>query len=201
MEGLESLGLTNNGPGFFPALQQQMEKQLLSDPEMMHCVLRSPLVQSTLSTSSPQVTRQLILSNPQVQQLLETNPEVGDMLNNTDIITQVQVVWDKIGIIFRVDFFKAIFHFTVAPSLLSSRSCSHFQVLELIRNPDLIEEVMYNEDRALGNSEPEQNVHETTTNDSDAPQQTEAKVQEHNHKLSQVQLCSRCFTLLSVLMK
>lgn len=47
---------------------------------------------------------------------------------------------------------------------------------------------MHNEDKALGNSEPEQNVHETTTNDSDAPQQTEAKVQEHNHKLSQVQL-------------
>ncbi|KAG7223457.1 hypothetical protein INR49_015561 [Caranx melampygus] len=116
VEGLESLGLTNNGPGFFPALQRQMEKQLLSDPEMMR-----------------------------FQQLLETNPEVEDMLNNTDIITQV---------------------------------------LELIRNPDLIEEVMHNEDRALGNLEPEQNVHETITNDSDAPQKTEAKVQEHL-KLSQ----------------
>lgn len=146
VEGLESLGLTNNGPGFFPALQQQMEKQLLSDPEMMRCVLRSPLVQSTLSTSSPQITRQLILSNPQIQQLLETNPEVGDMLNNTDIITQV---------------------------------------LELIRNPDLIEEVMHNEDRALNNLKPEQNDPETITNDSDASQKTEAKIQEHYLKLSQ----------------
>ncbi|XP_040898699.1 ubiquilin-1-like [Toxotes jaculatrix] len=89
VESLDSLGLTNSGPGFFPALQQQMEKQLLADPELMHCVLGSTLVQSTLSTSSPQITRQLILSNPQIQQLLETNPEVGGMLNNTDIITQV----------------------------------------------------------------------------------------------------------------
>ncbi|XP_018524266.1 ubiquilin-1 [Lates calcarifer] len=89
VEGLDSLGLTNNGPGFFPALQRQMEKQLLADSEMMRRVLGSPLVQSTLSTSTPQITRQLILSNPQIQELLETNPEVGDMLNNTDIITQV----------------------------------------------------------------------------------------------------------------
>lgn len=92
VEGLDSLDLTNSGPGFFPALQRQMEKQLLADPEMMRCVLGSPFVQSTLSTSSPQLTRQLILSNPQMQQLLETNPEVGDMLKNTDVITQVSVV-------------------------------------------------------------------------------------------------------------
>ncbi|XP_056231548.1 ubiquilin-1-like [Seriola aureovittata] len=128
VQGLDSLGLTNSGPGFFPALQRQMEKQLLADPEMMHSVLCSPLVQSTLSTSSPQITRQLILSNPQVQQLLETNPEVGDMINNTDIITQV---------------------------------------LELVRNPDLIEEVMRNEDRALDN--------ETISDNSDGPQKTETQ--------------------------
>lgn len=89
VEGLDSLGLTNSGPGFFPALQRQMESQLLADPEMMRRVLGSPFVQSTLSTSSPQLTRQLILSNPQIQQLLQTNPEVGDMLNSTDVIAQV----------------------------------------------------------------------------------------------------------------
>lgn len=66
-----------------------MEQQLLGDPEMMRRLVGSPLVQSTLSMSSPQITKQLILSNPQIQQLLETNPEIGDTLNNTDIITQV----------------------------------------------------------------------------------------------------------------
>lgn len=89
MEGLDSLGLTDSGPGFFPALQRQMESQLLADTEMMRRVLCNPFVRSTLSTSSPQLTRQLILSNPQIQQLLQTNPEVGDMLNNADLIAQV----------------------------------------------------------------------------------------------------------------
>lgn len=92
MAGLDSLGLNNSGPGIFAALQHQMEKQLQADPEVMRGVLSSPFVQSTLSASSPQLTRQLILSNPQIQQLLETNPEVEDMLNNTDAITQVGVV-------------------------------------------------------------------------------------------------------------
>ena len=65
-----------------------MESQLLGDPEMMRRVLGSPLVQSTLSTSGPQLTRQLILSNPQIQQVLQTNPDAERMLN-TDVINQV----------------------------------------------------------------------------------------------------------------
>ncbi|XP_037634317.1 ubiquilin-1-like [Sebastes umbrosus] len=127
VEGLDSLGLANSGACFFPALQRQMESQLLADPEMMRRVLGSPFVQSTLSASGPQLTRQLILSNPQIQQLLQTNPEVGDMLNNADIITQV---------------------------------------MELARNPDMIEEVMHNEDRALNNLLPEQETSESIDGDS-----------------------------------
>lgn len=68
-----------------------MESQLPSDPELMHCVLASPLVQNALCTSSPQLTGQRSLSNPQIQQLLTTNPEVEDMLNNPDAIEQVSV--------------------------------------------------------------------------------------------------------------
>ncbi|KAI3372051.1 hypothetical protein L3Q82_006912 [Scortum barcoo] len=89
VEGLDSLGLTSSGPGFFPTLQRQMESQLLADPAMLRRLLDSPFVRSTLSTSTPQLTRQLILSNPQIQQLLQTNPEVGDMLDNADVIAQV----------------------------------------------------------------------------------------------------------------
>lgn len=89
VEGLDNLGLTNSGPGFFTAIQCQMESQLMADPEMMRCILGSSFVQSALSSSSPQLTRQLILSNPQIQQLLPTNPEVGDVLNNADVISQV----------------------------------------------------------------------------------------------------------------
>ncbi|CAJ1068943.1 ubiquilin-1-like [Xyrichtys novacula] len=90
VEALDGLGLANSRQGFFPALQQQMEGQLLADPEMLHHVLGSHFVQRALSTSSPQLIRQIILSNPQIQQLLETKPEVADVLNNADVITQVQ---------------------------------------------------------------------------------------------------------------
>nr|XP_043882324.1 LOW QUALITY PROTEIN: ubiquilin-1-like [Solea senegalensis] len=140
VEGLGSLGLANSGPCLFTALQCQMEEQLLDDPEMMCRVVGSPLVQSTLSTSGAQITRQLILSNPQVQQLLQTNPEVGDMLSDTDIIEQVQ---------------------------------------ELLRNPDMIEEVMRNEERTLASCklQPQQDGRETVSGDSGDLQETEAKVQ------------------------
>ncbi|XP_034452130.1 ubiquilin-1-like [Hippoglossus hippoglossus] len=143
---VDSLGLATGESGFFPALQHQMEKQLLDNPEMMRRVLGSPLVQSILSTSSPQITRQLILSNPQIQNLLETNPEVGDMLNNTDIITEV---------------------------------------LELVRNPDMIEEVMCNEDRAMDELKSERDNPEPINGDSDGLLKTEAEIQEHDLNLSQ----------------
>ncbi|XP_059194103.1 ubiquilin-1-like [Centropristis striata] len=145
VEGLDSLGLTNSRSGFFPALQCQMESQLLADSQMMHRVLSSPFVQSTLSNSSPQLTRQLILSNPQIQQLLQTNPEVEDILNNADIITQV---------------------------------------IELIRNPDMIEEIMHDEDRALNNLQPEQENPETSTGGSDVFQDKETQ----SLKLPQIQI-------------
>ncbi|XP_005795078.1 ubiquilin-1 isoform X1 [Xiphophorus maculatus] len=88
-EGLDSLGSENSRSSFLTALWSQMESQLPSDPEQMHCVLASPLVQNALCTSSPQLTGQRSLSNPQIQQLLTTNPEVEDMLNNPDAIEQV----------------------------------------------------------------------------------------------------------------
>ncbi|KAF7668119.1 hypothetical protein LDENG_00029300 [Lucifuga dentata] len=149
VEGLDSLGLTNSSPDLFPALQQQMESQLLADPEVMRQVLGSPFVQNTLSTSSPQLTRQLILSNPQIQQLLQTNPEVADMLNNTDIISQV---------------------------------------LELVRNPDMIQEVMHNQNSTLANFQQVQRYTEFINGDSDRIQMTDMKTQEHSLTPSQVQI-------------
>ncbi|KAM4579480.1 ubiquilin-1-like isoform 2-T2 [Fundulus diaphanus] len=84
VEDLDSLGLENCRSSFFTALRSQMESQLQSDPEMMHRVPASPPVQNTLCTSSPQLARQLSLSNPQLQQVLKANPEVEDMLNNSE---------------------------------------------------------------------------------------------------------------------
>lgn len=52
----------------------------------------------------------------------------------------------------------------------------------------MIEEMLRNEDRALDNLQTEQDNSETITGDSDSLQNTEAKIQGHGLKLSQVQL-------------
>ncbi|XP_041855089.1 ubiquilin-1-like [Melanotaenia boesemani] len=124
VEGVESIDLENNGPGFFSAVQLQME---------MRHVLGSPFVQSNLSNSGPELTRQLILSNPQIQQPLQTNPEV----------------------------------------------------LELFRNPDMIEELMQNEDRALDNLPSEQGNPKITSASSGILQEKQAKTQQRSLKQEQ----------------
>ncbi|XP_072289018.1 ubiquilin-2-like [Eucyclogobius newberryi] len=89
VEGLDSLGLSHTGPGLFSLLQSQMERQLLSSPEMMHSVLGSSFVQSSLCGAGPGLVPTLILSNPQIQQLLQTNPELEDEINDPELIAEV----------------------------------------------------------------------------------------------------------------
>lgn len=67
-----------------------------------------------------------------------------------------------------------------------SCSCFHFQVLELVRNPDMIEEVLQNEDGAIDALKPKQEKPQRITGDFGGLQTTEAKIQEHGLKLSQV---------------
>lgn len=68
--------------------------------------------------------------------------------------------------------------------LVSPCSCFPFQVVELIRNPDMLEKEIHNEGRALDNLQPEQDNPETVTVDSDGLQTTETK----RLKSSQVQV-------------
>lgn len=49
--------------------------------------MENPFVQSMLS--NPDLMRQLIMANPQMQQLIQRNPEISHMLNNPDIMRQV----------------------------------------------------------------------------------------------------------------
>lgn len=65
-----------------------MQRQLLSNPEMMVQIMENPFVQSMLS--NPDLMRQLIMANPQMQQLIQRNPEISHMLNNPDIMRQVR---------------------------------------------------------------------------------------------------------------
>ncbi|NXM66220.1 UBQL1 protein, partial [Serilophus lunatus] len=83
LAGLSSLGLNTSN---FSALQSQMQRQLMSNPEMMVQIMENPFVQSMLS--NPDLMRQLIMANPQMQQLIQRNPEISHMLNNPDIMRQ-----------------------------------------------------------------------------------------------------------------
>ncbi|KFV96074.1 Ubiquilin-1, partial [Eurypyga helias] len=83
LAGLSSLGLNTSN---FSELQSQMQRQLMSNPEMMVQIMENPFVQSMLS--NPDLMRQLIMANPQMQQLIQRNPEVSHMLNNPDIMRQ-----------------------------------------------------------------------------------------------------------------
>lgn len=83
LASLSSLGLTSTS---FTELQNQMQQQLLSSPEMMLQIMENPFVQSMLS--NPDLMRQLIMANPQMQQLIQRNPEISHLLNNPDIMRQ-----------------------------------------------------------------------------------------------------------------
>uniref|UniRef100_A0A8D0GAE4 Ubiquilin 1 n=1 Tax=Sphenodon punctatus TaxID=8508 RepID=A0A8D0GAE4_SPHPU len=83
LAGLSSLGLNTSN---FSELQSQMQRQLMSNPEMMVQIMENPFVQSMLL--NPDLMRQLIMANPQMQQLIQRNPEISHMLNNPDIMRQ-----------------------------------------------------------------------------------------------------------------
>lgn len=83
LASLSSLGLSSTT---FTELQNHMQHQLMSTPEMMIQIMENPFVQSMLS--NPDLMRQLIMANPQMQQLIQRNPEISHLLNNPDIMRQ-----------------------------------------------------------------------------------------------------------------
>ncbi|KAJ8335182.1 hypothetical protein SKAU_G00408210 [Synaphobranchus kaupii] len=74
------------GSANFMELQQQMQRQLMSNPEMLSQIMENPLVQNMMS--NPDLMRQMIVANPQMQQLMERNPEISHMLNNPELMRQ-----------------------------------------------------------------------------------------------------------------
>ncbi len=57
------------GSGSFMEMQQNMQRELLSNPDTLRQMMDNPLVQSLMS--NPDYMRQILTSNPQMQQLLE----------------------------------------------------------------------------------------------------------------------------------
>ncbi|XP_022252412.1 ubiquilin-1-like isoform X2 [Limulus polyphemus] len=87
LPGLAGLGL---GSANFMDMQQRMQQEFLSNPDMMRQLMENPMVQSMMN--NPEYMRQLITSNPQMQQLMERNPEISHMLNNPDLLRQTMEV-------------------------------------------------------------------------------------------------------------
>uniref|UniRef100_A0A8C8S3V8 Ubiquilin-4 n=1 Tax=Pelusios castaneus TaxID=367368 RepID=A0A8C8S3V8_9SAUR len=84
--GITGLGSLGMGSANFMELQQQMQRQLMSNPEMLSQIMENPLVQNMMS--NPDLMRQMIMANPQMQQLMERNPEISHMLNNPELMRQ-----------------------------------------------------------------------------------------------------------------
>lgn len=57
------------GSANFMELQQRMQRELLGNPDMMRQILDNPLVQRLMN--DPENMRNLITSNPQMQELME----------------------------------------------------------------------------------------------------------------------------------
>jgi ubiquilin len=64
----------------------EMQRQLMSNPNMMRQMMESPLVQQLMS--NPDIMRQLFMSNPHMRELMERNPEITHLLNNPEVMRQ-----------------------------------------------------------------------------------------------------------------
>jgi ubiquilin len=85
--GLSGLGQLGMGSANFMETQQRVQRELMSNPDMLRQVLDNPLTQSLMS--NPDVMRQMLESNPQMQEVMERNPEIRQMLNNPEVLRQM----------------------------------------------------------------------------------------------------------------
>jgi ubiquilin len=83
LPGLENLGL---GSANFAELQQRMQRELLTNSDVLRQVFDNPLVQNLMN--NPENMRSILLSNPQMQELMQRNPEISHTLNNPDLLRQ-----------------------------------------------------------------------------------------------------------------
>ncbi|CAG2162604.1 unnamed protein product [Oppiella nova] len=82
LQGLSNLGLGNS----FNEIQQRMQSEMMSNPDMLRQMMENPIVQQLMS--NPDYVRTLLTSNPQMQTLMERNPEISHMLNNPELLRQ-----------------------------------------------------------------------------------------------------------------
>ncbi|EEY67806.1 ubiquitin family protein, putative [Phytophthora infestans T30-4] len=86
-------GASNNGNMFGNAMgaggmpnMQQMQQQMMENPEMVRQMMDSPMMQSILN--NPDIMRNLMQSNPAMQQLMEQNPQLNHIMNDPELLRQ-----------------------------------------------------------------------------------------------------------------
>ncbi|KAH7443767.1 hypothetical protein KP509_02G050100 [Ceratopteris richardii] len=76
-----SLGLGLGLPEF-----QQVQQQLMQNPNLMQDMMNLPAVQSLMN--NPELMRSMIMNNPQMRSLIDRNPELGHILNDPSTLRQ-----------------------------------------------------------------------------------------------------------------
>jgi len=84
MPNIAGLGL--GGTGSLAEMHDRMQQELMSNPDALRQILDSPFVRNIME--SPDMIRTVLNANPQIQQLMERNPELTHVLNNPEIIRQ-----------------------------------------------------------------------------------------------------------------
>jgi ubiquilin len=83
--GLGNLG-GGGGTGLGLPEFQQVQQQLMQNPNLMRDMMNMPAVQSLMN--NPEMMRSLILNNPQMRSLIDRNPELGHILNDPSTLRQ-----------------------------------------------------------------------------------------------------------------
>ncbi|KAK9514241.1 hypothetical protein VZT92_027721 [Zoarces viviparus] len=86
--GLGNMGNMGMRSSSFMEMQQQVQSQLMSNPEMLSQVMGNPMVQNMMS--NPELMRQMLAGNPQMQQLVGRNPDISSMFSNPELMRQMQ---------------------------------------------------------------------------------------------------------------
>ncbi|CAG5122121.1 unnamed protein product [Candidula unifasciata] len=84
--GLAGLGGLGMGSANFMEMQQRLQREMMSNPDMMRQLMDNPFIQSMMS--NPEMMRSLLMNNPQMRELMERNPEITHMLNNPELMRQ-----------------------------------------------------------------------------------------------------------------
>ncbi len=76
-------GMPRGFPGMMPPNMDQMQQQLMQNPELMQQMMNSPMMQSLLD--NPEIMRNMMQQNPQLQAMMDANPQIRHILNDPSV--------------------------------------------------------------------------------------------------------------------